>query len=89
MGRKTAIIILTIFLFISTVSASELSDYTYLVNHQDNPRNVVMLKDMAYHFGGMDRLEAKMNAMTNVPVVRINAYAKYNPENGNVEWTNE
>jgi hypothetical protein len=84
---KFAIVILVVLMLAGVAGASELSDYKYLSAHQDNTRNVAALNDMAFAYGGMANLNARMALIANAPVMTVNAYAKYNPATGNVEWT--
>jgi polyisoprenoid-binding protein YceI len=55
-----AIAALAIVVNSTPVNASELSDYTYLKTHTDSVRNVNMLNGMAYEYGGMRQLNARM-----------------------------
>jgi len=79
--------ILIIAVLAMGAKGSELSDYRYLTANQDSPRNVALLNDMAYHYGGMDKLNVKMSNMENVPVVHTNGYFGWNPVTTNVEFT--
>ena len=72
---------------ITTARASELSDYRDLVNNQTTLRNYYALQDMAYTYGGMDKLEARMESLNDTPIYRVNAYARYNPITMNLDWS--
>jgi len=90
-ATKITLVLLTIIvaMIFTTIPAraSELSDYRELVNNQTTLRNYYALQDMAYSYGGMDKLEARMEALNNVPVLRVNAYARYNPNTMNLDWS--
>ena len=86
---KFIAIILAVLMLSGVASATELSDYQYLVAHQDDARNVQVLEDMAYHNGGAEKLEARMAYLETVTPVIVNAYAAYNPATGNLEWTSQ
>jgi len=82
------IILLVLISFTGISSASEFSDYKYLINHQDSVRNVAALNDLAYHYGSMDRLASRMNYVAlYYPKITVNAYGKYNSTTQSVEWT--
>jgi hypothetical protein len=84
-----AVVLVLAILAVSAVptKASELSDYRYLVNHQDTPRNVAAFNDMVYHAGGITNLNMRMDAVNNMTVITVNSYAAYNPATGNVAYT--
>jgi hypothetical protein len=73
-------------MLIGNAKASELSDYRDLVNNQTTLRNYYALQDMAYTYGGMDKLEARMEALNDTPVYHVNAYARYDPSTMNLYW---
>ncbi len=79
--------ILAALMLTGITSASELSEYRYAVEHQNDVRSALTLSDMAYHMGGMDKLEARMDAFSRVPVLVVNADAVYSPIDGNIHWT--
>ncbi len=82
------LLVAALFAVPMTVGASELSDYNYLVAHQDNARNIQMLNDLAYHTAGsMDRMDVRVDNIVNDKMMHVNMYWKYNPLTGNLDWT--
>jgi hypothetical protein len=82
-----AIAALCIVVGSTPVNANEFSDFNYAIAHQDNPRNVVILKDLVYEFGTMDKLIARMNADALLPPMHVATDAFWNPVNGTVEYS--
>jgi hypothetical protein len=68
------------------VKANQLSDFNYAIANPNNPRANVILNDLVYEFGTMDRLVTRMNADANLPAVFM-ATVLWNPATGNVEYT--
>ena len=80
----TLIAIFVIALLTLPAKASELSDYKYLITHQDSPRNIQMLDDMTYEYGGTHALYTRMHAIeTNNTQPRMNWDWKQDPDTGN------
>ncbi len=85
--RTIVALLIAVVMLTSMVSASELSDYNYLVTHQDSPRNIQMLDDFAYHMGGRLDMNTRMYNVANDKMIHVNMYWKYNPATGNLDWS--
>jgi hypothetical protein len=67
--------------------ANELSDFQYVVSHQDTPRNVAWLNEMVYQYGSPDKLVTRMNALYGSPKLTVNSYATFNHTTGHLEYS--
>jgi hypothetical protein len=91
--KKELVLVILVLIAIACIfmlpaaKASELSDFTYIVNHQDNIRNKAVLNDMAYKYGGFEHLVVRMNWIAYQPVLSVNALGQYNTTTQNVEYT--
>jgi hypothetical protein len=80
-------IIAALFSAVQPATATELDVYNYVTTHQDNPRNAVILNDLVYQYGTMEKLVTKMNYLATQPVFILNFDAKYNTTTGNIDYT--
>jgi len=91
MNKISVVLIVALILALLSAAqpatATELEVYNYVTTHQDNPRNAVILNDLVYQYGTMEKLVAKMNYLATQPVFILNFDEKYDPTSGNIRYT--
>jgi hypothetical protein len=75
-------ILASLYIATGTGKASELSDFKHAVAQQNTVRGAAILKDLAYSYGGYDRMITKMNYLETQPTVAINSFTVHNHETG-------